>query len=127
MIILDTNYLIRSLVEGTSEALRIVDWIQTGETLCTSGVAWYEFLCGPVDDEGIFVVRSLLNERILPFTADQAAEAARLFNETGRKRNLRVDAMIASAAIITGAELATENIRDFTNFTPMGLKMITAL
>ena len=124
MILLDTNYLIRSLVPKTSEALCIIDWIRTGEILCTSAIAWYEFLCGPVDDEGIFVVHSLLDERILPFTADQAAEAARLFNETGRKRNLRVDAMIASASIITNAKLATGNIKDFTSFIPLGLQLV---
>lgn len=71
MILLDTNYLIRSLVAETPEALRIIDWIQTG-----------------------------------------------------RKRNLRVDAMIASAAIITDAKLATENITDFTNFVHLGLQLV---
>ena len=124
MILLDTNFLIRSLVSETSEALRIIDWIQSGELLCTSGIAWYEFLCGPVDDEGSAVAASLLEERIIPFTPDQAAEAARLYNQTGRKKNLRVDAMIAAAAIITDAELATENIRDFTYFIPSGLRLI---
>ena len=124
MILLDTNYLIRSLVPETPEALRIIDWIQIGEVLCTSGIAWYEFLCGPVNDEGIIVVYSVLEERVLPFTADQAAESARLFNKTGRKRNLRVDAMIASAAIITNAKLATENTTDFTHFVHLGLKLV---
>ncbi len=124
MILLDTNYLIRTLVPETQEALRIIDWIQTGEVLCTSGIAWYEFLCGPVNDEGIIVVYSLLEERVLPFTADQSAEAARLFNKSGRKRNLRVDAMIASAAIINNAKLATENISDFTHFISLGLQLV---
>ncbi len=124
MILLDTNYLIRTLIPKTPEALRIIDWIQAGETLCTSSIAWYEFLCGPVNNEGIIVVHSLIEERVLPFTADQSAEAARLFNKTGRKRNLRVDAMIASAAIISNAKLATENITDFTYFIPLGLRLV---
>ncbi len=124
MILLDTNYLIRSLIPETSEALRIIEWIKNGEILCTSGIAWYEFLCGPVDDDGIMVVHSLLEERVLPFTSDQSAEAARLYNESGRKRHLRVDAMIASAAIISNARLATENIGDFTHFISLGLQLI---
>jgi len=124
VILLDTNYLIRSLIPETQEAQRIINWVQMDEVLCTSGVAWYEFLCGPVDDEGIIVVYSLLEERVLPFTADQSAEAARLFNESGRKRNLRVDAMIAAASIINNTKLATENITDFTSFVPMGLQLI---
>ena len=124
MVLLDTNYLIRSLIPETSEALRVIDWIQTGEILCTSGIAWYEFLCGPVNEEGIMVVYSLLDERVLPFTSDQAAEAARLYNKTGRKRTLRVDAMIASTAIISNAKLATENISDFKNFVSLGLQLV---
>ncbi|MCF6334743.1 MAG: type II toxin-antitoxin system VapC family toxin [Spirochaetales bacterium] len=124
MILLDTNYLIRSLIPETIEAIRIIEWIQNGEILCTSGVAWYEFLCGPVDDEGIIVVHSLLEERVIPFTSDHSAEAAHLFNKSGRKRHLRVDAMIASAAIISNASLATENIIDFKHFVDFGLQLI---
>jgi len=124
VILLDTNYLIRSLIPDTSEALRIIEWISGEEMLCTSGIAWYEFLCGPVEEEGIAVVYSFLEGRVLPFTADQATEAANLFNLTGRKRNLRIDAMIASAAIVANAEIATENISDFAHFLPFGLQMV---
>ena len=125
MVLLDTNYLIRSLIPDTPEALHIIDWMQAGEILCTSAIAWYEFLCGPVNNEGIIVVYSLIEERVFPFTSDQSEEAASLFNKTGRKRNLHVDAMIASAAIITNAKLATENITDFNHFVPMGLKLVS--
>jgi len=121
VILLDTNYLIRSLVHKSREMQRIAEWVTAGEELITSSISWYEFICGPVDGEGIFVVSSLIEERIIPFSGDQAVEAARLFNETGRKRNLRVDAMIAAAAIITHAELATENLGDFSEFTAFGL------
>ncbi|MCK5153549.1 MAG: type II toxin-antitoxin system VapC family toxin [Spirochaetales bacterium] len=124
MILLDTNYLIKALVPETEEALRIINWIEGGEMLCTSGIAWYEFLCGPVNDEGIIVIYSLLEERVLPFSSDQSAEAARLFNKSGRKRTLRVDAMIASAAIISNSKLATGNISDFTPFIHLGLQLI---
>jgi hypothetical protein len=76
MILLDTNYLIRALVPQSEEMQRIVDWITAGEELITSAVSWYEFICGPVDEEGIAVVSSLIEDRIIPFTRDQAAEAA---------------------------------------------------
>jgi len=123
MILLDTNYLIRALVPDSVESERIVDWFQAGEDLCTSSIAWYEFLCGPVDDEGVLVVQSLLQDRILPYTTDQATESARLFNATGRKRHLRVDSMIAAAAIIAAAELATGNTGHFADFRKFGLKL----
>jgi len=123
MILLDTNYLIRVLVKDSIESERIIDWFQAGVDLCTSSVAWYEFLGGPVDDEGVLAVQSLLRERILPFTTDQAAESSRLFNATGRQRHLRVDAMIAAAAIIANADLATGNIEHFIGFRNYGLKL----
>ncbi len=123
MILLDTNYLIRALVPDSIESEQVVDWFQAGEDLCTSSIAWYEFLCGPVDDEGILVVQSLLRERVFPYTTDQASESARLFNATGRKRHLRIDAMIAASAIIANAELATGNIEHFAEFRKHGLKL----
>ncbi len=123
MILLDTNYLIRSLVPGSRESKQLVAWFKAGEDLCTSSIAWYEFLCGPVDDEGVLVVQTLLRERIIPFTADQASESARLYNATGRKRHLRIDAMIAAAAIIVNAELATADTEHFMDFIPLGLRL----
>ena len=93
--------------------------------LCTSALVWYEFTSGPVDEEGVLVASSLLRDRILPFTADQACEASRLWNGTGRSRRLRIDAMIAAAAILANAELATSNTEDFKSFLPLGLRMVS--
>jgi predicted nucleic acid-binding protein len=125
VIVLDTNYLIRMLVPGTSESEQIIGWLKAGEDICASCVSWHEFLCGPVDDTATEIVLSTLDGRILPFTADQALEAARLFNATGRKRGLRVDAMIAAAAIVSNAALASDNKEDFSSFTRFGLKLRT--
>jgi len=91
--------------------------------LCTSAVVWYEFLCGPVDDEAVDLVRAILDDRVIPFTADQAIESARLYLATGRQRRLRVDGMIAAAAIVANAALATENTDDFRAFAPFGLRL----
>jgi predicted nucleic acid-binding protein len=124
MILLDTNFLIRTLVSGSIESRQVADWFKSGEALCTSSVVWYEFLCGPVDDEGILVILALLQDRILPFTADQASESARLFNAVGRKSQLRVDAMIAAAAIVSNAQLATGNTEDFSAFSIQGLRLV---
>lgn len=124
MILLDTNYLIRTLVPGSIESGKVLEWFQGGEELCTSSVAWYEFLCGPVDHEGVLIVKAILSERILPFTADMAAESSRLFNAIDRKRALRVDAMIAAGAIVANAELATDNTTDFEQFVCHGLRLV---
>lgn len=122
MILLDTNYLIGALVRGSAEAERVIAWYQEDE-LCSSSIAWYEFACGPIDAEGEAVVRSLLRDRILPYTSDQAVESARLFNAVGRARQLRADAMIAAAAILANARLATANKNDFARFEPFGLRL----
>ncbi len=124
MILLDTNYLIRALVEGTMEAERVSSWLDQGEELCTSSIAWYEFLSGPVDDAGVDVMRAVLHDRVLPFIADTASEAARLFNASGRARRLRFDAMIAASATMTAAGLATGNEADFRTFTTEGLLLV---
>lgn len=124
MILLDTNYLIRFLVPGTAEADRMMDWVQKRKELCTSAICWYEFLCGPVDEEGMLLVSSILNERILPFTSAHALESSRLYNGCGRKRALRVDAMIAAASIVSQSVLATGNREDFAPFESFGLDLL---
>lgn len=124
MILLDTNYLIRALVDQTDEAAQVSEWLDEGEELCTSAISWYEFVTGPVDTDGVELIRTVLQGRILPFVQDTAAEAARLFNAAGRMRRLRVDAMIAASAIMVNAYLATENTADFTAFIGEGLRMV---
>ncbi|MFP4210008.1 MAG: type II toxin-antitoxin system VapC family toxin [Alkalispirochaeta sp.] len=124
MILLDTNYLIRLLVDETEEAERVDEWVRTGEDLITSSIVWYEFLSGPVDGEGIAIVETLLDGRVVPFAGAHATEAARLYNAGGRFRRLRIAAMIAATAIVTGAGLATENAEDFRTFTRFGLKLV---
>lgn len=126
MILLDTNYLSRLLIEDTLEATQVDRWFTRGEELCTSAIAWYEFRSGPVDEEGINLVHAVIDGRILPYTGDQADESARLFNAAGRARRLRIDAMIAAAAIVTNAELATRNHDDFAPFLPYGLRLVRA-
>jgi predicted nucleic acid-binding protein len=123
VICLDTNYLIRCLEHGSEEAERITNWYRGGERLITPMPAWYEFLCGPITPEHEEIVRAFLAE-VIPFHEEQAREAARLFNAAGRKRSLRVDAMIAATAITAGARLATGNRDDFAPFLQHGLEIV---
>ena len=122
MICLDTNYLILSLVQGSPEADQLIAWSKSGEPLYAPALVWYEFLCGPVEETQASVLRAILHD-VLPFDEAQAAEAARLFNAVERKRSLRVDAMIAAAALVRQAPLATDNRKDFEVFTPHGLRL----
>ena len=123
MIQLDTNYLIGALVAGSLESKQVLAWLEQGEVLITAMPAWYEFLCGPVSEGQIRAVQSILTE-IVPLDEAQSGEAARLFNPTGRKRSLRIDALIAACATIKGALLATRNISDFEFFETHGLQLV---
>ena len=122
MICLDTNYLILGLVPGSKESLDLIAWIRGGETLITAMPAWYEFLCGPVTPAQVTTIRAFLHD-IIPFDEPQANAAASLFNAAGRKRGLRVDAMIAATAVVAGAAMATNNHSDFAAFVPYGLTL----
>jgi predicted nucleic acid-binding protein len=50
---LDTSFLIRALLDGTPESLALDQWIRAGEAIGISGVAWCEFICGPVEPAAI--------------------------------------------------------------------------
>jgi predicted nucleic acid-binding protein len=123
MICLDTNYLILGVSPGTRESRELVDWFRAGEPLVTPVLAWFEFLCGPVNAAQVAAMNAFLH-RIVVFDETHAVEAARLFNATNRKRNLRVDAIIAATAITANARLATNNRADFEPFQAHGLKLI---
>lgn len=122
MICLDTNYLIQGLVAGAPESVQLVAWHASGEPLIVPMPAWFEFLCGPVTPAQIATMRGFLRE-IVNFGEAQAVEAARLFNAVNRKRGVRVDAMIAATATVSGARLATNNQDDFSLFAPYGLQL----
>ena len=123
MILLDTNYLIGALVAGSDESKQVLNWLERGEVLITAMPAWYEFLCGPVSELQIKAIQSVLTE-IVPLDEAQSKEAAMLFNCTGRRRALRIDALIASCATLKGALLATRNTSDFEIFVTQGLQLI---
>lgn len=124
MICLDTNFLIGCLVPDSPEARAVIRWRRSGESLCTSGICWFEFLCCPVNAEQMAIVNALLNSGIMAFGPDEAREAARLFNETGRMRRLRVDSMIVATALLHDARLATANRDDFRPFVALGLDVV---
>jgi len=122
---LDTSFLIRALVRGTPEDTLFREWLLTGESLSMSAIAWAEFLCGPVENVDAKLAAELIGERTA-FTEDQAATAARLFNESGRRRGSLVDCMIAAAALSDHAPLATANAADFAKLKRSGVSVLEA-
>ena len=123
MIHLDTSFLIRALVPASAQDGKLREWLSRGKPLGISSIGWTELLCGPMEPEHLELARVIVPQR-LPFTEDEAALAARLFNLSGRRRGSLVDCMIAATAIRHDAELATANPQDFNRLTSAGLKLV---
>jgi predicted nucleic acid-binding protein len=121
---LDTSFLIRAGMPGTSEDRVLRRWRSRSETLRMSSVAWAEYLCGPVSQQAAEDTAELLGEPV-PFNALDATLAAQLFNATGRRRGSLQDCMIAATAIRSRALLATNNTIDFRRFVAHGLTIAT--
>lgn len=126
MIHLDTNYLIGLLVKGSPQAIEVDAWLGAGESMAASAIAWSEFLNGPVTPTEVSRANAVLQSRIVPFGQPEAALAAELFNQTGRRRGSRFDCFIGATAILAQAEVATVNQSDFRTFVPHGLKLAVA-
>ena len=123
MIHLDTSFLIRALVRNSLEDLKLREWLLGGISVGMSSIAWAEFLCGPVEPGEVELAARIVQDRV-PFVADDAALAARLFNLLGRRRGSLIDCMIAATAQRVGASLATENPADFRRLESTGLKIV---
>ena len=102
MIHLDTSFLIQALTPGSPEDLKLRNWIGKGKTLRMSNPTWTELLCGPLDRSELEWAAEIVGHR-QDFTPEHAVVAARLFNESGRRRGSLIDCMIAATALAGGA------------------------
>lgn len=123
MIHLDTNVLI-ALPVLARQRHALTQRIGKGEPVATSSLAWFEYVCGPVVESEQNLVRAVIGAKVLNVDEAVAERAAALFNHAGRKRSLRTDSLIAAAAMLAGAELATYNAQDFAPFAAHGLTLL---
>lgn len=120
MIHLDTSFLIGAADPGSACARSTRSWIERGEDLGISAIAWTEFACGPVDSPSADLLECLGEP--IPFTAEDASVAALLFNIGGRRRRSLSDCMIAATAMRLRAVLATAD-GDFRRYQAAGLSI----
>lgn len=120
MIHVDTSFLIKGLRAGSPESEKLRAWARAEKTIVVSAVAWTEFLCGPLDEREASLAAALV-DRQLDYTMEMTAIAARLFNDTGRRRSSLPDCMIAAAAIAEETAIATGSPRNFARFEEHGL------
>lgn len=123
MIHLDTSFLIRALRPESPEGHKLRRWIHERRPLAMSSVAWAEFLCGPLTRSDLEAATRVIG-RCREFGADDAATAADLFNQSGRRRGSLTDCMIAAAALSDGAAVATANTEHFLRFQNSGLTIV---
>ncbi len=122
MVHLDTNFLIDALVPGSVQEAQTISWLDAGEILGISALAWGEFLCGPLSARAESFARQLL-PIAEPLERADAEQAAKLFNHTGRRSKSYADCCIAAVAIRVQASLATSNRGDFLPMAPHGLTL----
>jgi predicted nucleic acid-binding protein len=120
MVHCDTNFLIQATVAGSPAHARLAGWASAQEFFNVSTIAWAEFLCGPMDATAEALARQIFSNPE-PFLSADAALAASMFNQTGRRSRTLADCMIAAVALRCGAKLATLNTGDFLPLTSHGL------
>lgn len=123
MIHLDANLLIALVKRNDAFQPMAALVIARSGPFGSSSIAWMEFLSKPVHSDDKTALEAILTGGIIPFDAETAALAGKIFHLTGSKRRTRLDTMIAATAILAGAELATTNSEDFQPFVPHGLKL----
>lgn len=108
----------------------VLEWQTQGHIVAASAIAWMEFLCGDGQQRDATqrkYVGDMLKNQIIPFDAQDADEAAYLFNIFGRSKTrhkkIRMDSLIAACAIRMNAKLATED-PDFKCFERLRLQLI---
>jgi predicted nucleic acid-binding protein len=121
---LDTNVLIRMAAFDQTVMDFMEQQLAGGEEIVVSSIVWYEFLVGPIDQNEVAFVLSILAKAPITFDEPLAKQAANLFNQTGRARKRKTDTMIAATALAHGGRLATGNVHDFQCFDSFGLKSV---
>jgi predicted nucleic acid-binding protein len=122
MIHLDTNALI-ALPHWARDGHPAIARIAAGEAAAISIVAWYEFLIGPISDQEIALAFGFVRGNLVALETEDARLAADLYNQAGRRRTLKTNALIAATAIRAKASLLTINAEDFRPFVPLGLEL----
>jgi predicted nucleic acid-binding protein len=119
---LDANFLVDVFRHDSSSARLLGRWVNGGEPINISSIAWAEFLCGPGEFRNAVEARGLLGS-IEPLVDADAVLAAELFNATGRRVRSLPDCMIAAVALRRDARLATLDTAGFRRFKNFGLKL----
>ncbi len=125
---LDTNVLIAFVGGDAARLAPLREPLKQGAATACSALAWFGFLCGPsepaVSDEELDRASALIGGTVIPVDGRTASLAARLFNQTGRRRGSQSDCLVAATALASEADLFTLNVADFEPFESLGLRLL---
>ena len=114
--IIDTSALIDSLTGPKRSAKTMRAFIAAGERLLIPSLVLYEWQRGPRTEEELIAQDALLPAAgALPFGAEEAAVAARLYRELPRSRDREIDLAIAAHAVVREDALWTLKVGDFAD------------
>jgi predicted nucleic acid-binding protein len=123
VIFLDTSVLIDSLTGPKHTGPSILRTISRGERILLPAITLYEWLRGPRTDEELAAQEELFPaQSAVPFEAEDAMLAARIYKKVRRPRDREADIAIAATAIRHDAELWTLNAADFKDIP--GLRLL---
>jgi len=110
----DTSALIDALTGPRRSIDRLVELTDDGHRVAVSTLVLYEWLRGPRTAEERAALEELFpSDESVPFGAESARVAARLYAQMRRPRGRELDIAIAACAIVDGAALWTLNQADF--------------
>lgn len=123
-ILLDTNAVI-ALSDPTHRLFKLIEEVLAqGGRASACVIAWHEYMRGPLTMEDRERALNVIESRIITLDRSCAEFAAKLYNQTGRRRGSTADCLIASVAIRHNFELVTWNHEDFERYVPMGLSLV---
>jgi predicted nucleic acid-binding protein len=119
---LDTSALVDALTGPRRSLDPLIALVEEGHRLSLSAIVLYEWLRGPRTRDELVIQEDLFpRERAVPFGAEAAAIAARLFATVKRPRGREIDLAVAACALHDGAALWTLNRPDFSDLPDLTL------
>ena len=119
---IDTSALVDALTGPRRSLDVLIGLAEEGHRLSISSIVLYEWLRGPRTRAELAVQEELLPRgRVVPFGAEQAAIAARLYGAVKRPRGRELDLAVSACALHDGATLWTLNRADFRDVPDLPL------